>query len=150
MHGECCRPGLRPSVARRPGSVHASLGVRKRRVPWDVRRGVLPGSNWDLPEGSLRLVPHSRNAFRVLTNKPGPEGKGDLGERTVGYVLVEVCFLVHLGAHVAGVDAEYGDALGFEFDGERFGDEVEGGFAGPVYPPSFIAGLASVASDVDD
>src|SRR6266702_5175006 len=93
----------------------------------------------------FNLVPHSRNAFRVLTNEPGPEGKGDLGERTVGYVLIEVCFLVHLGAHVAGVDADDGDALGFEFDGERFGDEVEGGFAGPVDSPSFVTGLTSVA-----
>src|SRR5712692_7077328 len=143
MHGECCRPRLRPSVARRPGSVHASLGVRKRRVPWDVRRGVLPGSNWDLPEGSLCLVPHSRNAFRVLTNEPGPEGKGDLGERTVGYVLVEVCFLVHLRAHVAWVDAADEAALGFDFDGELLETRSRAALLDPYIPHlSYPAWLA--------
>src|SRR5712692_4439714 len=106
MHGERFLHSSRPSASRYHEYDCAFRAVTQRTVPSAVRKGARHVSSWNLPQCSLRLVPHARDAQWVLTEEPGPEGKGDLGEGTVGYVLVRERVLMHLGSHVARVDTD--------------------------------------------
>src|SRR5436853_3911604 len=125
-----CRPRVSIRLdGRRPGRVHVSQVVRRRRVRSDARTGVRTGSSWNLPEGSLCLVAHPSDSFRVLADEPGPERERYFGEGSVGNIFVGKGVLAHSGPHVTGIHAYDGDVARLEFRCKCFRGKVEGGLA---------------------
>ena len=77
-------------------------------------------------------------AARVVARRSGRRGPGTarLGSGPVGDVLTGEGVLVHLGAHVAGIDDE--DAQVAEFDGEHPAGVVERGLRRAVDAPALV------------
>ena len=71
------------------------------------------------------------------------------GQRPVRYIFAGEGVLVHLRAHVAGIDAYNADFFPAQFVSQGEREQVERGFGGAVSAPTFVAARSGVAADVD-
>src|SRR5256712_4083477 len=103
-----------------------------------------------LPDRALSLEPLAGDAHRILALEPRPEGKRDLGERTIADVLTGERVLVHLRPKITRIDRDDADTRLTQFVCKRLAHELERGLAAPVAAPPRIASARRVARDVHD
>ena len=128
----------RPSVSS-GGSVASSSGGRTNESSEiGRRRSCAPP----------RAAPGSGRSARSPSTRARIAGHAGLGRRAVGDVLAGEGVLVHLGAHVAGVDGQH-PQLGV-LGGEHPADVVERGLGGAVAAPALVGLDRRVGRDVDD
>ena len=141
---------MRTSSRRRPSCLDGVVGDEVRRAPRcrATRSGSADGGHHATSSGVGHvgdLVAAGREGSVDQRSQPG---HAVLGQRAVGDVLAREGVLVHLGSHVARVDAQHAEvgSLGAEDGGEL----LEACLGGGVGAPALVGLDGGVGGDGDD